>query len=62
MKIKDSCPTYDMRVVSITMSQDDLDRIDDLSALFGFKNRSACVRACLLLVDENRTLIEDVNG
>jgi metal-responsive CopG/Arc/MetJ family transcriptional regulator len=42
-----------MKVQSVTLTTEDLERLDQIMEGSGFKNRSAAIRACILFVYNN---------
>lgn len=46
-KLTDPCDRFEMKVQSVTLSTEDLAKLDTLMKEGQFKNRSATVRACI---------------
>jgi|DEB19_MinimDraft_3_1074340.scaffolds.fasta_scaffold00233_13 metal-responsive CopG/Arc/MetJ family transcriptional regulator len=49
----DPCQKLEMKVQSVTLTTEDLERLDQIMEGSGFKNRSAAIRACILFVYNN---------
>lgn len=46
-KLIDPCDRFEMKVQSVTLSTEDLAKLDEIMHEGKFKNRSAAVRACI---------------
>ncbi len=50
INLVDPCQKLEMKPQSVTLTTEDLERLDQIMLDGNFKNRSAAVRACILFV------------